>query len=73
MCCVFCNSRSAVSNEKKPLPKILPAIGMETNGIELGEMNMRLLKKIEQLTLYQIELLGKLKQLESKIRRFETK
>ena len=31
--------------EKKPLPKILPAIGMETNGIELGEMNMRLFKE----------------------------
>ena len=31
--------------EKKPLSKILPAIGMETNGIELGEMNMRLFKE----------------------------
>ena len=59
--------------ENKHLPEIPPAIEMEDNGIELGEMNMRLLKKIEELTLYQIELLGKLKQLESKMRRFETK
>ena len=29
---------------------------MEKNGIQLGEMNMILLKKIEELTLYMIEL-----------------
>ncbi|MEP5371305.1 hypothetical protein [Ekhidna sp.] len=28
---------------------------MEANGVQLGEMNMLLLKKIEELTLYQIE------------------
>jgi hypothetical protein len=28
---------------------------MEANGINLGEMNMLLLKKIEELTLYVIE------------------
>ena len=39
---------------------------METNGVDLGDMNMRLLKKIEELTLYQIELLERLEQLESK-------
>lgn len=29
---------------------------MERDGIQLGEMNMLLLKKIEELTLYMIEL-----------------
>jgi hypothetical protein len=29
---------------------------MEKNGVQLGEMNMLLLKKIEELTLYVIEL-----------------
>ena len=37
---------------------------METNGVDLGDMNMRLLKKIEELTLYQIELLERLEKLE---------
>jgi hypothetical protein len=29
---------------------------MEKNGVNLGEMNMLLLKKVEELTLYMIEL-----------------
>lgn len=44
----------------KHLPEIPPAREMEANGIDLGDMNMRLLKKIEELTLHQIELLEKL-------------
>lgn len=48
--------------ENKHLPEIPSAKEMEANGVELGDMNMRLLKKIEELTLYQIELLEKLKQ-----------
>jgi len=38
------------------LPNIASAEDMEANGIELGEMNMRLLEKIEELTLYVIKL-----------------
>lgn len=38
------------------LPEIASAKEMETKGIELGEMNMKLLKKIEELTLYVIDL-----------------
>ncbi len=38
------------------LPNIPPAKEMEANGIELGEMNMKLLEKIEELTLYLIQL-----------------
>nr|WP_299073828.1 tail fiber protein [uncultured Allomuricauda sp.] len=38
------------------LPNIPSAKEMEENGIQLGEMNMKLLEKIEELTLYVIEL-----------------
>ena len=48
--------------ENKHLPEIPSAKEMHANGIELGDMNMRLLKKIEELTLYQIDLLEKLKE-----------
>ncbi|MBQ4822476.1 tail fiber protein [Aquimarina sp. MMG016] len=36
------------------LPNIPSATEMETNGVELGLMNMKLLEKIEELTLYTI-------------------
>ncbi|MBV6645541.1 MAG: hypothetical protein KI790_08840 [Cyclobacteriaceae bacterium] len=41
--------------ENKHLPEIPSAKEMENNGVDLGDMNMRLLKKIEELTLYLIE------------------
>ncbi|WP_340076410.1 hypothetical protein [Leptobacterium sp. I13] len=41
--------------ENKHLPNIPSAKDMETNGIELGAMNMKLLEKIEELTLYIME------------------
>ncbi len=37
------------------LPNIPSAKEMEANGIQLGEMNMKLLEKIEELTLYILE------------------
>ena len=43
-------------DQNKHLPEIPSAKEMEKNGIQLGEMNMLLLKKIEELTLYVIEL-----------------
>ena len=52
--------------KNKHLPEIPSAKEMETHGVDLGDMNMRLLKKIEELTLYQIELLERLEQLELK-------
>ena len=42
-------------NKNKHLPEIPSAKEMEANGVELGDMNMLLLKKIEELTLYTIE------------------
>ncbi|WP_286756110.1 MULTISPECIES: hypothetical protein [Roseivirga] len=52
--------------ENKHLPEIPSATEIGENGIDLGDMNMRLLKKIEELTLYQIELMERLEQLESR-------
>jgi hypothetical protein len=43
-------------DENKHLPEIPSAKEMEENGVNVGEMNMLLLKKIEELTLYVIEL-----------------
>ncbi|MEP1097376.1 MAG: hypothetical protein ABJG78_19825 [Cyclobacteriaceae bacterium] len=57
--------------ENKHLPEIPSAAEIEENGIDLGDMNMRLLKKIEELTLHQIELLERLKKAEKKISKLE--
>jgi len=42
--------------ENKHLPEIPSAQEIEKNGLMLAEMNMSLLKKIEELTLYMIEM-----------------
>jgi hypothetical protein len=47
---------SAYINANKHLPEVPSAKEMEANGINVGEMNMILLKKIEELTLYLIDL-----------------
>lgn len=41
--------------ENKHLPEIPSAKDVEVNGVNLGEMNMLLLKKVEELTLYLLE------------------
>jgi hypothetical protein len=43
-------------DQNKHLPEVPSAKEMEKNGVQLGEMNMLLLKKIEELTLHVIEL-----------------
>ncbi len=43
-------------NENKHLPGILPAAEVKANGIELGDTNKRMMEKIEELTLYILEL-----------------
>jgi len=50
-------SIEAFIKSEKHLPEIPSAKEMEENGVELGTMNMLLLKKIEELTLYQIEMM----------------
>jgi hypothetical protein len=42
--------------EKGHLPGIPSAEEVKSNGVDLGEMNAKLLKKIEELTLYLIEM-----------------
>ncbi|MBT1699854.1 hypothetical protein KK083_23405 [Fulvivirgaceae bacterium PWU4] len=42
--------------ENKHLPDIESAAEMQKNGLALGKMDMKLLQKIEELTLYMIEL-----------------
>ena len=59
--------------QNKHLPEIAPAAEMEANGIELGEMNIKLLQKIEELTLYLIEQNKKTKELEEEKAEVETK
>jgi len=47
-------------DQNRHLPEVPSAKEMEKNGVQLGEMNMLLLKKIEELTLYTIEMNKKL-------------
>jgi hypothetical protein len=49
-------------DKNKHLPEVPSAKEMEKNGVNLGEMNMLLLKKIEELTLYQIEMNRKIEE-----------
>jgi hypothetical protein len=53
--------------ENKHLPEIPPAAEMEENGVELGEMNMLLLKKIEELTLHMIRQQSQIEALKEEI------
>jgi hypothetical protein len=55
------------------LPEVPSAKEMEANGVNLGEMNLVLLKKIEELTLYQFQLLDKIELLEVKVSELSTK
>lgn len=54
-------------NEKGHLKDIPSAKEVEANGIDLGEMNKLLLQKIEELTLYTIELNKEVKALKGQI------
>lgn len=54
----------AFVNENKHLPEVPSAKEVETNGIDLGNMDATLLKKVEELTLYMIEMNKKIEKLE---------
>ena len=57
--------------ENKHLPDIESATEMETKGLELGKMDMKLLQKIEELTLYMIDVkkeIGELKEENKKLK-----
>ena len=55
----------------KHLPEIPSAEEIETNGLALGEMNALLLKKIEELTLYQIEMMKIIKKQHKEIEKLQ--
>ena len=61
-------------NDNKHLPEVPSAKQFEENGISVGIMNMLLLKKIEELTLYTIEQdkeIKRLKKLEERLGKIE--
>ncbi|WP_420319190.1 LamG-like jellyroll fold domain-containing protein [Ekhidna sp.] len=55
----------AYIQSNKHLPEIPSAKEMEANGVQLGEMNMLLLKKIEELTLHTIAQQKEIEQLKA--------
>jgi hypothetical protein len=50
----------------KHLPNIPSAVEVEKNGIEVGDMQKRMMEKIEELTLYVIELEKQVNELKGK-------
>ncbi|PWG77995.1 hypothetical protein DDR33_24590 [Pararcticibacter amylolyticus] len=54
--------------KNKHLPEVASAGEMEKEGINLSEMNIKLLKKIEELTLHIIKQDKRIEQLESKVK-----
>ncbi|MCV9932816.1 hypothetical protein OIU80_11025 [Flavobacterium sp. LS1R47] len=60
-------------NEKGHLENIPNEDEVLKNGINLGEMNAKLLQKIEELTLYMIEMKKKQSELENTIKELNTK
>ena len=52
--------------ENQHLPNIPSAAEVEENGVELGEMNAKLLQKVEELTLYILDLQKQIDELKTK-------
>jgi len=57
----------------KHLPDVAPAVKMETEGINLSEMNALLLRKIEELTLYIIGQEEQMEDLQKRLSKLENK
>lgn len=64
---------AAYVRQNKHLPEVPTAVEMQENGIQLGEMNMLLLKKMEEMTLYMIQLEERNKDLEERVQQLESK
>lgn len=60
-------------NKNKHLPNIPSAAEVEKEGISLGDMNKRLMEKVEELTLYIIDLNKKNNALAEKVEKLEAK
>ena len=65
------NSLEQYLKANKHLPEVPPAAQMEKEGIKVGEMEMVLLKKVEELTLYVIELKKELDKANRRMTEFE--
>jgi hypothetical protein len=63
----------AYIDANKHLPEVPSAKEMEKNGVQLGEMNMLLLKKVEELTLHLIELKKENEALKNRVEKIENK
>ncbi|MEL7223156.1 MAG: hypothetical protein AAGJ93_17660 [Bacteroidota bacterium] len=63
----------AYIQKNKHLPEIPSASEMVENGLELTEMSLLLLKKIEEMTLHQIELMEEVERLKNKVKELEEK
>ena len=63
----------AYINENSHLPEIPSAAEFEENGITLGKMSFDLLKKVEELTLYMIEMKKENEELKARINTLENK
>jgi hypothetical protein len=59
--------------DKQHLPEIPSEADVKKNGIELGDMNALLLKKIEELTLYMIQKDKEVTELKSRLDKLESK
>lgn len=57
----------AFIDKNKHLPEIPSAKEMENNGVNVSEMNVLLLKKVEELTLYNIQMNDALKKMQAEI------
>jgi len=57
--------------EQKHLPEVAPAKEMKENGTDLGNLNSKLLQKIEEMTLYMIEQNKKIIELEKQNKKIE--
>jgi hypothetical protein len=59
--------------ENKHLPEIASAKEMQANGINLSEMNIKLLQKVEEMTLYMIDMKKENEKENEKIKALESK
>ena len=67
------NELSAFVKTNKHMPDVAPAAQMEEEGINLSEMNVLLLKKVEELTLYVIQQQEMLDKLQTEIQELKNK
>lgn len=65
------NDVEAFIVENGHLPEVPKAQDIEVNGVELGEMNKILLKKIEELTLYMIDKDKRIQTLEDSVKKLQ--